>query len=321
MNIILLLSLLLVLFLVIIIILYIRYHNSVIKKKNSKQELNFIWSKGLKNKNEYYMKDTCVDTDEKELEKTINHDDLYIWIRTNDLVNFSKILNKINNNKILISGDNDDSVPTDVNKEAVEKILNCDKIIKWYTQNYDIKNCENYKNIEKIKAYPIGFDFHTNRENFLFALDSSYIYNKLLSVKNKNKKHKIFCDVHLNINSDDRKDVFIKLKNSKNVDFLNKRLSITDIWEKYSEYNFVISAQGNGIDCHRTWEILFLGGIVIVKKSSIDELYKDLPVVIVDDWGECDNEKNLDKWLREHKHKTKKEYLEKFFKYDYWLNR
>jgi hypothetical protein len=55
-------------------------------------------------------------------------------------------------------------------------------------------------------------------------------------------------------------------------------------WTKQAEYAFVISPHGNGYDCHRTWEALILGCIPIVKKSAIDVLYEDLPVLIVNDW-------------------------------------
>ena len=34
-----------------------------------------------------------------------------------------------------------------------------------------------------------------------------------------------------------------------------------------SSYKFALSPEGNGIDCHRTWECLYLGVIPIVKKS------------------------------------------------------
>ena len=47
---------------------------------------------------------------------------------------------------------------------------------------------------------------------------------------------------------------------------------------------FTLSPRGNGIDCHRTWEALLMGAIPIVRSSSLDPLYKDLPVLIIDDW-------------------------------------
>ena len=56
-------------------------------------------------------------------------------------------------------------------------------------------------------------------------------------------------------------------------------------WKTQSEYAFVISPHGNGLDCHRTWEALCLGCIPIVKTSNIDTLYHDLPVLILKDWS------------------------------------
>ena len=62
------------------------------------------------------------------------------------------------------------------------------------------------------------------------------------------------------------------------------KLPITTLWgEYYTRYEFVLSPPGVGIDCHRTWEILFFGGIPIVESSSLDSLFDDLPVVIVKD--------------------------------------
>jgi hypothetical protein len=46
-----------------------------------------------------------------------------------------------------------------------------------------------------------------------------------------------------------------------------------------------------GLDCHRTWEAILLGCIVIVKTSELDNLYEDLPVYIVNKW--CDINSNL----------------------------
>ena len=44
------------------------------------------------------------------------------------------------------------------------------------------------------------------------------------------------------------------------------------------------------MDCHRTWEALCLGCIVIVEKSNIDSLYDDLPVLIVNNFDEINKE-------------------------------
>jgi hypothetical protein len=75
-----------------------------------------------------------------------------------------------------------------------------------------------------------------------------------------------------------------------------------DSWKKQSEYAFVVSPHGNGLDCHRTWEALCLGCIVIVKTSPIDSLYEDLPVLIVKDWSEI-NQSLLNDTVKSFKNK------------------
>ena len=57
-------------------------------------------------------------------------------------------------------------------------------------------------------------------------------------------------------------------------------------YKDWEPYMFILSPQGAGLDCHRTWEAMICGLIPIVKSSSIDELFKDLPVLIVKEWNE-----------------------------------
>ncbi len=61
-------------------------------------------------------------------------------------------------------------------------------------------------------------------------------------------------------------------------------------FEKYllemSQYLFVLSPFGGGLDCYRTWEALLVGSIPVVHSSTVNDLYKDLPVIIVEDWRE-----------------------------------
>jgi hypothetical protein len=61
-------------------------------------------------------------------------------------------------------------------------------------------------------------------------------------------------------------------------------------WINQSNYAFVLSPEGGGMDCHRTWEALALGCIPIVKRSSFSDLFQNLPVLIVDDWSEINQQ-------------------------------
>jgi len=51
--------------------------------------------------------------------------------------------------------------------------------------------------------------------------------------------------------------------------------------------DFVLCPRGNGVDTHRLWETLYMGGMPIIKRHRyINQLVEDLPVVLVDDWIE-----------------------------------
>jgi hypothetical protein len=60
--------------------------------------------------------------------------------------------------------------------------------------------------------------------------------------------------------------------------------------EDMTQSKFVISPPGNGVDCHRTWEALLMGCYPIVKSTTLNPLYKDLPIIIADDWSEITEE-------------------------------
>ena len=61
---------------------------------------------------------------------------------------------------------------------------------------------------------------------------------------------------------------------------------------------YCVSPRGNGLECHRTWEALYLGCVPIVKRSTSSErLYSGLPVMQVDDFAEV-NEEMLRESLR-----------------------
>lgn len=46
-------------------------------------------------------------------------------------------------------------------------------------------------------------------------------------------------------------------------------------------YPLWLSPRGNGLDCHRTWEALYLDAIPVVWNSTLNHLFIDLPVVII----------------------------------------
>lgn len=96
-------------------------------------------------------------------------------------------------------------------------------------------------------------------------------------------------------------------------------MSRSSLWKTKGQYAFSISPHGNGLDCHRTWEDLILGCIVIVKTSPLDSLYEGLPVVIVRDWEEI-NEENLNIWFEQYKDAFTNPVYRSKLTHNYWLD-
>jgi len=148
----------------------------------------------------------------------------------------------------------------------------------------------------KITHLPIGLDYHTlangsnswgpcqsplEQENNLFAISKQALpfwQRKQLCYSNF---HFFFGVSH----GSDRKDAIANLPKEL-IFYEEQRQPRIECWKKQTEFAFVISPHGNGIDCHRTWEALNLGCIVIVKRSKIDAIYKNLPVLIVEEWNQ-----------------------------------
>ena len=74
-------------------------------------------------------------------------------------------------------------------------------------------------------------------------------------------------------------------------------------WNNTSNYTFVLSPFGNGMDCHRTWEALILGSIPILKSKEFVKLFEDLPVLFVEDWTQI-NQELLDNTIEKFKNMT-----------------
>ena len=58
----------------------------------------------------------------------------------------------------------------------------------------------------------------------------------------------------------------------------------TQTWRNMTEFAFILSPFGNGMDCHRTWEALLCGCIPIVRSPVFNDLFEGLPVLIVEKW-------------------------------------
>jgi hypothetical protein len=180
---------------------------------------------------------------------------------------------------------------------------------------------------------PIGLDFHTISNGPRWGHDQATPAEQEAELEalrqtmppTAERLLLAHADFHFNKRKDqtwgdDRDSVQRALEGNESVVFQRKKVKRIDLWREKTRYAFVVSPHGNGLDCHRTWESLVLGNIVIVKRSSLDSLYEGLPVVIVDDWAEIQPE-NLKKWHAEHAAAFGREEVLERLTNRYWLER
>jgi len=284
---------------------------------------NIIWSKGPL-RNEYANKHTEESSSQEEILnriRSVTETNNIIFIRNgssvHDLQHFVTHLDSIPFPILLITSDGDRSMPQSHDRSLVMKILFSPMILKWYTQNYDKSVIH-----PKLTYMPIGFDLHTPRwlihnsmsEKVKFMMSSRFQSSTRIA-------NVILCDAH-NISHPERSHIYQLHKNNKRV-YFSKPLPFSEMTIVYNQYQFALSPRGNGLDCHRTWELFLAGVIVITKTSPLDEMYKkhNLPVVILQDWNELsDNmDTKLKAWYYEHINKTFVENIFKKLTFEYWL--
>jgi len=283
-----------------------------------------LWSKGPITSN-YSKCNTESISSYKNLIRYMKESSKILWIRNgshsqskkSDLDIVADNLNLLNTPLILITTDGDRSVPSSYKTSTVKKLLESPKIKLWFTQNYDgsIKH-------QKLKHIPIGFDLHTRQ-----WLVGNSVYDKIsfiTSQSSKPKIRKVLCDAHLTISHPERSKMIKTIKNNKDIVFIHERKPFVEIIELYGTHEFIISPRGNGIDCHRTWESILAGCIVITRTSTLDEMFisNKLPVVIIQEWSELNNDlpQKLEKWSREYSHLTSSQIVIPKLLFGYWLN-
>lgn len=206
----------------------------------------------------------------------------------------------INSKFVLVTNDGDYRFDESfIEKYNINKILENTFFEKWFIQNL-------YTNHFKLNHLPIGNDYHTmylHRDAWGEGISSpfkqeNFLENILIfSPQLKNRKNIAYCNWHFHLERGDRTHCYNSIDHNSCF-FEPKKVDRFTTWKNQSKCTFVISPEGGGPDCHRTWEALMLGCIPILKKSPLSSLFKDLPCVFVNDWNEI-NQNFLDSALEQ----------------------
>jgi len=212
------------------------------------------------------------------------------------------ILPKLQCHFILVSGDSDLCVPKEALKQSqFNDLIESPFLIKWFAQNTQMHSHE------KIVQLPIGLDYHTisanpqhkwtgtknnSRKSLYLPKEQEEILHNIRSNMRpfEDRIRKIYVNFSLET------DRFGQRRNALNqipANLLAVNMNFTprtENWKNMTNFAFVLSPFGNGMDCHRTWETLCLGGIPILCAPNFRKMFEGLPVLIVNNWSDITQE-------------------------------
>jgi hypothetical protein len=254
-----------------------------------------------------------------------------VFVKTELLLYYIKILLALNKKYILITTCNDDfcvpyfELPQN-NDEIVSittKLLENTNMIRWFTKNPCIKHA-------KLMPIPLGPKWQYTSHNFfgedkvpIIKILNNYCFQPKKNFNNKDLKTKMLY-FNFSIGTTDnplikehknvRRDIETLFR-SKNF-LYNENKNFEGYIKELASYKFCLSPPGRGVDTHRTWEALMVGTIPIMMSTSLDILFENLPVIIVKDWNEINEEFLNSEYIR----LQKKEYDFSILYSDYWKN-
>lgn len=204
---------------------------------------------------------------------------------------------RIQDRYTLITHNSDDNVTEELAALADEKI------VAWHAQNLLAPH-------PKISPIPIGL------ENLHYY--NNGVINDFTRLRKQTflKRNRILHSFKVATNPGIRQPADDSLKRHPLVD------CISGVRSHYYRrilcgYKFVASPPGNGIDCHRTWEAMYLGVVPIVISSYVAHYFGSYPMWVVADWKELEGMSEADLSQKYHEIKNR-EFDERKLSMDYW---
>jgi len=231
-----------------------------------------------------------------------------VWVRGNWLRSFvHQVLPSLRVPIVLVSSDTHASLPTALGDEG-RTIIESPLVAHWYTQNYD-----GTAPIEHVSPIPIGIDLHTLAEHPKWGEAVSSIDEQAAELDAtvrslqplEERIPRIYCDFSWaggNVTPaaarlpETRTRIRDLLAGHPLVEHQREALPRSEMWRRKGQYAASLSPHGTGLDCHRTWESLALGQVVLVPSSPIDPLFDRTTAFPVARWNDLDLD-HLIRWL------------------------
>ena len=222
-----------------------------------------------------------------------------VFVKTDLLAQFFQNAHpKIQANYVLITHNSDHPIPG-----PFARYLDDEKILAWFGQN-----AEEVVH-PKLHPIPIGLENRYNKNG-----NPDIVRQCMENFKNSEKKTLVYMNFAIQTSPTERTTVY-RIFEAKPYCKAAPPKPYVQYLQDLAETKFTLSPRGNGLDCHRTWESLYLGAIPVVRTSASDRLYDGLPVLIIQKWNEVTEEFLEEKYQEIHNepHALDRMYI------DYWL--
>eukprot|EP00668_Euglena_longa_P030131 GGOE01037546.1.p1 GENE.GGOE01037546.1~~GGOE01037546.1.p1 ORF type:complete len:411 (+),score=75.70 GGOE01037546.1:113-1234(+) len=171
----------------------------------------------------------------------------------------------------------------------VRALLAAPQVVRWFAVNVDCQH-------PKVVPIPLGVNRAAAEEvfnvsQFMDRLQPTALAYTLFGIGANQRcrpgsprsacaRRKILAQLELNRVSQLPEKVLQRIRAGIDI-----KVPRREYLERQLSSRFIISPPGNGIDCFRTWESLYLGRVPVVLANNMTVLYRNLPVVVVRDWA------------------------------------
>jgi hypothetical protein len=150
----------------------------------------------------------------------------------------------------------------------------------------------NFTNLDNVHTLPLGITNNTN-ESKLHPIYGNL--DQMIEVMNepKNDINLVYMNININTYPSERREVWNIFNNKEWVTKGNVNNSLEgrkQFLREIRNHSFTLCPRGNGLDTHRLWETLYMGGIPIVRCENGYSAFKDLPICFIDSWNDVNQD-------------------------------
>jgi len=210
----------------------------------------------------------------KKSQTTTGNESIIIFIDLNKLESeysrnlFLEFISNFKKSDLRMVFHNGDKIPE---REFFERLKD------YSSKIYSVNVTDEYDGIIQI---PIGIENYRLGVNGILGPLKNHCISK--------RTIEIYSPFSLLTNQQARGDLLKKIENSRHSysGIKNRKKYLNDL----NKSKLVLSPPGSGLDCHRTWEAMYMNAVpVVIKGTLTKDFVRHYPILEVDNWGDVLN--------------------------------